>query len=359
MLSFDGGLPDLRLLPKELIGRAYGRALRNRDLLGYGDPKGEIHLRSALAGMLSEARGLSIDPGRLMTAGGSQMVIDLVARTLIRPGDRVAVEDPGYPAAWATLRAAGAELVPVPVDEGGLCVESLSALLEKKPLRALYCTPHHQFPTTATMQIARRLRLLELARDHRMAILEDDYDYEFHFDVSPILPLASMDRSGVVVYMGTLSKVLAPGLRLGFLTGPQPLVDAVASFRYISDRQGDQVMERAVGDLLEEGLIQRHVRKMRKVYHARRGILAGILGHHLKDVVSWELPPGGMSLWLTAEPSVDVEAWARRAERRGVQLSVGRRYDFRGLYRPNLRVGFTALDEDQMEEAVLRMKAAL
>ena len=358
-LAFGGGVPDLRLVPTDWLARAYGRALRSRPLMGYGDPKGELRLRAGLAGMLSQVRGLAVGPDQLMVVGGSQMALDLVARTLLRPGDRVAVEDPGYAPAWATLRAAGAELVPVPVDGEGLRVDVLAERLREHPIRALYCTPHHQYPTTVTMTAARRLRLLELARTHRMAVLEDDYDFEFHFDGSPVLPLASADQAGVVVYMGTLSKVLAPGLRLGFLAGPQTLIEALAARRHIADRQGDQVLERAVAELLEDGLLPRHVRKMRRVYQARRGVLAEALRQSLGDVIGFDLPPGGMSLWLRADPALDVEAWARRAEEKGVVFYPGHRYDFHGRALPNLRLGFSTLNEVELQEAVRRMKAAL
>lgn len=358
-LSFGGGLPDLRLVPVDLLGRAFRRALRSPALLGYGDPRGEARLRSALAGLLSEARGLAVDPEGLVVTNGSQMALDLVARALLRPGDRVAVEDPGYAPAWTTLRAAGAELVPVPVDGGGLQVEALAALLERGPLRALYCTPHHQVPTTVTMNAARRMALLALARRHRMAVLEDDYDFEFHYDGSPALPLAALDASGSVVYIGSLSKVLAPGLRVGFLAGPRAVVDAAARLRYASDRQGNHALERAVAELLEDGLLQRHVRKVRRLYLARRAVLAEHLDRRLGGVVTYQLPPGGMSLWLRVDPAVDAEAWVERCEARGVHVLSGRAYDFHGRPLPNLRLGYTTLDEKELREGVRRMAEAL
>ena len=329
-LIFGTGLPDLRLVPVDGLARAYGRALRNRSLLSYGDPKGELRLRTALASLLSGVRGLAIGPDQLMVVGGSQMGLDLLARTLLRPGDRVAVEDPGYAPAWVTLRLAGAELVPIPVDADGLRVEVLEAHLKERPIRALYCTPHHQFPTTVTMNGPRRLGLLELARNHQMAILEDDYDFEFSFDGSPGLPLASADQAGVVVYIGTLSKVVAPGLRLGFVAGPQTLMDALAYRRFAADRQGDQVLERAVAELLEDGLLQRHVRKVGRVYQSRRSALVEALERDLNGIVAFDLPTGGMSLWLRTDPSLEVEAWAARAARKGVRFYPGSRFDFHG-----------------------------
>lgn len=359
LLSFGGGLPDLRLVPTDLLARAYRRALASRKLLGYGDARGEARLRAALARLLSETRGLAVSEDHLMVTGGSQGALDLVARTLVRPGDRVAVEDPGYPAAWATLRAAGAELVPVPVDEAGLRVDALAARLGEGPLRAVYLTPHHQFPTTVTMGASRRLKLLDLARRHRLAVLEDDYDAEFHFEGRPVLPLAGDDPGRVVVYLGTLSKILAPGLRLGFVAGPRALVDALAARRETTDGQGDQAVQRAAAELLEDGLLQRHARKMRRIYEARREVLAGALRRDLAGAVAFDLPAGGMSLWLRVDPVIDVETWAVRARKAGVGITTGRAFDFQGRPRPHLRLGFSALDERELEEAVRRLARVL
>lgn len=359
LLSFGGGQPDLRLVPVDLLARAYRRALAHPELLGYGDPRGEPRFRAALARLLSEMRGLSTSEDQLMVTGGSQGALDLAARTLLRPGDRVAVEDPGYPTAWATLRAAGAELVPIPVDGAGLQVEALAPALAKGALRAVYLTPHHQFPTTVTMSAARRLGLLDLARRHRIAILEDDYDNEFHFEGRPVLPLAGEDSGGQVIYLGTLSKILAPGLRLGFVSGPRALVNALAARRAATDGQGDPALQRAVSELLEDGLLQRHARKMRRTYQVRREALAAALRRHLGEAVVFDLPAGGMSLWLTVDPAIDPEAWAARARMAGLGITTGRVFDFRGRPRPHLRLGFSALGERELADAVRRLARAL
>jgi len=223
----------------------------------------------------------------------------------------------------------------------------------------VYLTPHHQFPTTVTMGAPRRLRLLEWARQHRVAILEDDYDNEFHFDGRPVLPLAGDDPGGVVIYMGTLSKILAPGMRIGFVTGPRVLVEALAARRSAADGQGDPAMQRVAAELLEEGLLQRHARKMRRIYHSRRGALAAALTQHLGETITFDLPPGGMSLWLRVDPQVDMDLWAQRALKLGVAIATGRQFDFQGRPKPNLRLGFSALNETELEEAVRRLTRAL
>ncbi|HJV91430.1 MAG TPA: PLP-dependent aminotransferase family protein [Holophagaceae bacterium] len=355
-LDLAGGLPDPRLIPVDELGRALRRALKARPtLLDYGSPLGEPRLRSALASLLSEVRGLACPPDQLMITSGSLQAVDLAARLLFRPGDRVGVEDPGYPPVWQTLRAAGAELVPLPVDAEGLQVEGLEARL---PLRAIYLTPHHQFPTTGTLSPARRMRLLDLARRHRIALLEDDYDFEFHFEGRPVLPLASGDTGGVVVYMGTLSKILAPGLRLGWVAGPKALVEALAAQRRRTDLHGNRVMEGAVAEFIEDGLLQRHARKMRRMYGERREALLEALAHHLPESLDVVPTGGGLSLWAHTARGLDPAAWAARALAAGVLVMPGRRFDFRGRKIPFLRLGFAALAPREIREAVRRLKEA-
>jgi GntR family transcriptional regulator/MocR family aminotransferase len=205
---------------------------------------------------------------------------------------------------------------------------------------------------------ARRLRLLELARTHRIAILEDDYDHEFHYDGRPVLPLASSDRSGVVVYIGTLSKVLAPGLRMGFVVAPAPLIERLASIRTFIDRQGDHAVERAIADLLEDGEVQRHARRMRRIYQERRDLLASALHKHLGDTVDFTVPSGGIAMWLRVAPEIDVDDWVQRAAERGLSVHGGRRYAFDGRSRPFLRACFASLNEREIREAVTRLAAA-
>ena len=167
----------------------------------------------------------------------------------------------------------------------------------RRKLRAVYCTPHHQCPTTVSLAPGRRMALLELARRHGFAIVEDDYDHEFHYSGPPVLPLASADTAGVVVYVGTLSKVLAPALRLGFVVAPPDLVSRLVAYRSFVDLQGDPVLECAVAELLVDGLIQRHVRKVRRLYRARRDALAAELGRRLEGFLSFVKPSGGTAIW--------------------------------------------------------------
>lgn len=352
-LVMAGGRPDLRSVPTAELARAWRTAVRQPRgrLLAYGDPRGLDRLRAALAGMLSAERGLVPDGDGLMITRGSQQALSLVAQALLRPGDRVAVEALGYPAAWAAFRAHGAHLVPIDVDTHGVRVDAIEHAARSGGLRAIYVTPHHQFPTMVTLPAERRLRLLELAARHRIAVIEDDYDHEFHFRGRPVLPLAARDPAGVVVYVGTLSKTLAPGLRLGFVAAPPPLMRALVAARIAADRQGDHVLEHALATLIEDGTVARHLRRMRRVYAARQARLAGLLTEHLADQVTFDVPAGGLALWVRASHA-DADAWAGGAARRGVGIEAGGRFHLHGGPLPFLRAGFAALDDDELERAV-------
>jgi len=339
----------------------YRRALarHGRALLGYGDPRGHPRLRAALAEMLATTRALPASADTVFVTRGSQMALDLIARALLGPGDVVAVEGLGHPAAWAALRLTGASLVPVPVDTHGVNVAALASVAEQRPLRAIYLTPHHQFPTTSVLPAARRMALLELARRHRTVVIEDDYDHEFHYDGRPVLPLASRDEAGVVIYVGTLSKVLAPGLRIGYLVAPSALIARITELRVSTDLQGDQAHECAVAELFEDGDLVRHVRRMRRVYRSRRDALVDALRKHLGSVVHLTPPAGGMALWARIDPAVDLDRWSERGVEHGVGFLPGRRYAFDGGPVHAVRLGFTPLDEQELDEAARRMAAAL
>ena len=361
VLVLAKGAPDVRRMPAAELSRAYRRALarHGRSLLGYGDPRGHPRLRAALAEMLATTRALPASAETVFVTRGSQMALDLIARALLGPGDVVAVEGLGHPGAWAALRLTGASLVPVPVDAHGVNVAALASLAEQRPLRAIYLTPHHQFPTTSVLPAARRMALLELARQHRTVIIEDDYDHEFHYDGRPVLPLASRDDAGVVIYVGTLSKVLAPGLRIGYLVAPRAVIARITELRVATDLQGDQAHECAVAELFEDGDLVRHVRRMRRVYRCRRDALVEALRRHLGSAIDVAPAAGGMALWARTDPALDLDRWAALGVEHGVGFLPGRRYAFDGGPVHALRLGFTPLDEQELDEAVRRMASSL
>ncbi len=360
MLTLSG-VPDVRLFPARALGRAFRHAIgyRGRALLTYADPRGHLRLRAELSTMLSRTRGLAVTPSSILVTRSIEQAIDLVARMLLQKGDAVAVESFGYPPAMSVLRLAGARLLPVPLDAEGLRIDALEKLAQEQPLRAVFVSPHHQFPTGAVMSAERRARLAEMALRQGFAIIEDDYDHEFHYEGKPLLPIAAGAGRANVIYVGSLFNLLAPGLCTGFVAAPPAVLQRLVGLRAASDAQGDAAVECAIAELFEEGEMLRHVRRMRRIYAGRRDALASALSRQLGSALSFQVPDGGMAIWAGADDAIDVSAWARAGEREGVTLSDSRGYDFFHRPQPFLRLGFTYHDESELEEAVRRMSRAL
>lgn len=360
VLPLVGGTPDYRLLPTAELSRAYRRALaRSPRLLAYGSELGDERLRAVLTANLRESRSVPVAVGGLMVTRGSQMALFLLARVLTRPERVVAVEGLGYRPCWEAWHLAGARIVPLPVDADGLSIAALSALLLRERVSAVYTTPHHQYPTTVTLTAPRRLELLTLARRHGFIVVEDDYDHEHHYDGRAVLPLASVDAD-VVAYVGTLSKILAPGLRIGYLAARPEIIERAARVRCYIDRAGDHVVERAIAELIEEDALGRHVRRARREYAARRDALVAELTRQLAGALSFRQPHGGMALWAkVTAPGVSSDAWAARAAERKVLVHPGRRFRFDQREAPFLRLGFAPVNVEEIKVAVERLAAAL
>lgn len=356
-----GGVPAIETAPTVALARAYRRVVerdRRNALVDYGDPRGDLRLRAALATWLAHSRGLASGSDAIHTTRGSQNGLYLACHALLAPGDAIAVEAYTHPAVTSLLRLRGLEVISIPVDADGLVVDALEAAARTRPIRAVYTTPHHQLPTTVTLTASRRLRLLDLARARRWLVLEDDYDHEFQYAGQPVLPLAYLDRHGVVVYFGTLSKVVAPGLRLGFIVAPPPVIDRIAAYRRYVDQQGDQLTERAIAELIEDGEIERHTRRMLRIYRARRDALCGALASALPEL-RFEPPRGGMAVWAHA-PGIDVDAWVRRALAAGVSFQPASMFAITPATPIDFaRIGFAACTEVELREAVRLMVRAL
>lgn len=369
-MQFSDGVPDARLMPGLELARAFRRSLTGAELKslpGYGDPRGAPSLRTALARYLSAERGLTVGADDILITRGSQMALFLAAAVL-NPGDAIAVEDPGYPLAWKAFRAAGARVVGAPVDAQGLDVERLEALLARDPtIRAVYVTPHHQFPTTVTLGAGRRLRLLELARRHGLILIEDDYDHEYRFEGRPVLPLAARALSqgrdqDRIIHIGSVSKLLSPVVRIGYATGAPDLIQAMTARREAIDRQGDLPLERALARLIDDGDLGRHARKARRIYEQRRDLLCAEIAARLDGAVAFDKPAGGLALWLRVNPDIDAAAWAAEAERSGLILTHGGQLQLEPGPKENItanafRIGFASLDETELVRAVDRLKA--
>jgi GntR family transcriptional regulator/MocR family aminotransferase len=320
--DFRYGRPDFAHFPsatwRRLLARR-ARAVTERDL-DYGPAAGAPELREAVAAYLARARGVVCEPDQIVIVRGSQQGIDLVGRILLDPGTRVAFEEPHYPGARAALVAAGARIAPVPVDGDGMDVAALDA--RARGARLVYVTPSHQFPTGAVMSLARRLALLAWAEREDAYVLEDDYDSEYRYTGRPIESLQGLDRSARVIYTGTFSKVLFPGLRLGYLVLPRTLVRPLTAAKALADAGTASLEQLALADFIRQGHFERHIRRSRARHLERRAALAAALAEHLGDLGAVSGGSAGIHvlLWLRGVPADRTAACIARACEAGVGI---------------------------------------
>ncbi|MEQ0559891.1 PLP-dependent aminotransferase family protein [Amycolatopsis sp. NEAU-NG30] len=345
--DFRVGIPDAALFPLETWRRLLARELRDAaGFAHYADPGGHLGLRAAIARHAGVSRSVRAGADDVLVTQGAQQALDLLCRVLLEPGDRVAVEEPGYRLAKLLFTAHGADVVGVPVDGEGLDVAALPPRT-----KLVYVTPSHQFPLGTPMSLARRTALLAWAERADAVVVEDDYDSEFRFSDRPLEPLQSLDRGGRVAYVGSFSKTLLPMLRLGFLVAPASLRDALHHARQLADWHGDLPAQAALARFVDEGLFTRHLRRATRVYAERHEriteTLDRVFAGRLKTVPS----AAGLHLCALSEVDTDLEAVAARAARAGVAVQT--LSDLCGGFpRPGLVLGYGSIPVEKIGEGL-------
>ena len=355
---FQTGVPALDAFPWALWARLLGHRTRTAGaaLAGYGSVLGYVPLREAIAAYIGAARGVRCTAAQVVVTAGAQQGLDLVARVLVDRGDTVWLEDPGYPAARGVFAAAGAALVPVGLDAEGL---QPAAAPRSAPPRLVYVTPSRQYPTGVTMSAARRMELLRWADDIDAWIVEDDYDSEFRYASRPLNCLQGLDESGRVIYVGTFSKTVFPGLRLGYLVVPEGLVEAFGEARAIADRQAPGLEQAALADFIGLGHFARHVRRMRALYEERRDALLDAVRQQLGDRVTIGDTAAGMLAVAWLPRAVSDQQVSRRALAAGVEAPPLSSYAIRPLRRGALLLGYAGYPPPALRAAVRRLATAL
>jgi GntR family transcriptional regulator / MocR family aminotransferase len=342
------GLPDLTLFPAVLWRRRVAAAVaaEHRD---YGDPAGRTRLRRAIAGWVARSRSVVATEDTVVVTCGAQHAIDLVARVLLEPGDTVAVEDPGYLPVARLFGALGVRVAGVPVDDEGLVVDLLPP-----SARIVYVTPSHQYPLGMTMSMPRRRALLRWADRHDAALIEDDYDTEFRYVDRPLEPLQALDANGRVVYVGSFSKTFSPSIRLGFTVLPKPLAEPVAALRQLIDWHPPTAMQTALAGFIEDGLLDKHIRRSKRGYAERYHILAEALAGPLADHLTARAPNAGLHIAAVLREGLHENEVLHAAARHGIATS-GLRDCFRtGTAQSGLLIGFGAVSAADLPTA-LRM----
>lgn len=287
------------------------------------------------------------------------MGIYLAAQLLLNPADTIAVGVSNYRTADETFSFAGANLLRIPMDANGMDVDYLEEILSRKKIKAVYIIPHHHCPTTVTLSVERRLKLLNLAKEYRFAIIEDDYDFDYHYDNKPYLPLASIDHNQNVIYIGSITKTFAPALRIGFLVGPPAFIQAAASLRQLIDRQGDTLLEEAFAVMYDNGEMDRHFRKSLKIYKQRRNLFCQILKSDFSDTIEFKIPEGGLAVWANFEEGVNLTKMSENAMKKGLHIGDGS-FNHNESFSANAsRMGFASLEEKEMIKALGILKSVL
>lgn len=314
---FHPGLPALDAFPTAVWSRLVARRLRGAvDLLAYGDAAGYRPLREAIATYLGAARAARCTPEQVIVVGGAQQGLDLLARLLLDPADAAWIEEPGYPGARVALQVAGARLVPVQVDGDGIDVAA--GIARAPDARLAYVTPSHQFPLGTTLGLARRLELLAWAERAGAWVIEDDYDSEYRFSGRPLAALQGLDNAGRVVYLGTFSKVLSPGLRIGYIVAPPALADAIIAARGLTDRHPPTLEQAVLADFIAEGHFARHLRRVRDLAAERQVALVAAVRELCGGALTVEPQAAGLSLVGRLPDGVDDVALARRVAAVGI-----------------------------------------
>jgi DNA-binding transcriptional MocR family regulator len=299
--------------------------------------------------------GVEADPEEILIVNGSQQGFDLIARTLLDPGDVVAIEQPTYPRAMEVFRASGAQLLAVPWDPAGPRVELLERLLERHAVKFFYCQPSAHNPTGRRVDEKTARRLLEVASRAQVPIVEDGFDVSLDYGRRPPVPLRALDRDGLVLYIGTFSKILFPGLRLGWLVAPRPVVERLAAAKQLADLHTSPLIQAAVHRFCEGRLLDRHLARVTAEYGRRRDALLAALRRRMPDTAAWTEPTGGFSLLLTLPPGLDASELLPRALEAGVAFTPGSAFFVDGGGQETLRLSFSAVPPARIDEGVRRL----
>lgn len=361
--NFSGGQPDIRKFPFTEFKSHFAQSCQRPtiDDLSYGDSRGESELIKEVSTYLRRVR--SITSKQVMICNGSQEALYMISRLLLQPGDKVAVEQLGYPPAWAAFSCSGADLVAVKQDERGIVPEHLALVLAQGNIKLLYLTPLHQYPTTVSLDITRRMQIYQLAAQYNVAIVEDDYDHEFHYNSQPIAPMAADDPSGLVIYISTFSKLMFGAARIGYVVANDELIERLAAYKMLMNHKSNVLVQQAVAKWMQQGGFEAHLRRMTRLYQKRRDHMVSLLQDYQKQglPIHFDVPAGGMAIWLDTGKSI--VALKEQLMDKQVYLQTEVEFNIKkGLANDDyrfIRLGFAAMNEKEVKEGLAIIMTSL
>ena len=357
--ELNDGQPDLRLHPIHEFSKWYGASMKRKSLISKWNQNKKTRysvFENQLCNYLNATRGLHINPKNVISTRSTEMSLYIISQLLIRPKDVVLVGDLSNYAANMIFQQSGATIKTIPIDEQGLNIDYIKTHFVKGAIRCVYICANRDYPTTVSLIAERRLKLLQLAKEYQFAIIEDDYDYDFQFEGLPMLPMASSDANGMVIYLGKLGQSLFPSFQTGFVVAPENLISEAKNYLQMLDRQGDLTQEQMLSELIYEGEIHRLLKKNILVYKQRRDFLYQCLEENFKDAIRFKKPTGGLAIWLQFNTVISLVQLSEQALRHDLFLPKTILYQDKDTCA--IRLGFGHLNEEEIEIVVKKLKQA-
>ena len=351
--QFNDGTPDIRLAQFDQLSSLYSASMKRKSTrrkFEHYNYEGSTYFREQLSNYLNYSRGLHISKNNILITRGTEMSLYLIAKLLLKKNDLVLVAEWSNFTANMIFQDAGAHIETIPLDQDGIDPEAIREKLKLRKVRLVYITPHHHYPTTVSLSAERRIALLKLAQEYGFVIVEDDYDYDFQYEKGIAMPIASADSHGMVIYIGTFGKSLAPSFRAGFIVAPLNLMNELHKYIGLIDHQGDILMEQVLGEMIEEGDVHRFLKKSRKIYRERRDHLCELLDAKFADQITYQKPSGGLALWLEWNKSIPLMRLANQCRKNN--LFIPRNILYQNQKITAIRLGFGHLTTEEMTSAI-------
>jgi 2-aminoadipate transaminase len=353
ILSFASHFPDSTLFPMEEFAACLQSAMRKygTDLLTSGSARGFPPLLEYLPSFLAR-RGIVCQKDEIMIVNGIQQGLSMVGRLFLDPGDTVVMENLSYPGALGAFRSLQATSIGVPMDSDGMNVEQVENVLSRRRAKLLYTMPTYHNPTSAVLSNERRHRLIEVCRTNGTLIVEDDYVHELTFDGREVLPLKARDDTGSMISMGSFSEILCPGIRLSWIVAPAPVIDRLLPIKQYSDLYTNRILQGALLEFCQRGLLEKHLKRKVGVYRRRRDAMLEAMKASFPAEARWETPRGGLFLWVDLPRGIDALALLVKTRGKGVTFAPDRVFSVEEWERAGFRLGFAGVDEERIEKGI-------
>lgn len=355
----NDGQPDLRLHPTHQFAKWYSASMKRKSIISKWNKTTQSSYSAfeiQLCNYLNATRGFHIKSQNLMSTRSIEMSLYIVSQVLLKPKDLVLVGELSNYNANMIFQQSGAVIKTIPVDDFGMDVDYIRTHFTKRSIRSVYICAHRHYPTTKTLSTERRLQLMQLAKEYQFAIIEDDFDYDFQFEGSAMLPMASSDANGVIIYLGKMGQSLFPSFQTGFVIAPGNLIQEAKNYLKMLDSKGDLIQEQMLSELIYEGEIHRLIKKNIIVYKKRRDFLSECLRLHFGNEIYWKKPSGGLALWLCFEPKISLIKLTYYAE--ALDLFLPKTILYQDKNTCSIRFGFGDLNEEEIEIIVKKLRAA-